>query len=259
MKEFAIRDMQFRVESITHYTDTLFLLTLTPTEEHNLPLPSVHPGQFVQVLVPDCKGVFLRRPISIYRATERQISLLVQKVGKGTERLSRVCPGDTMMILMPLGKGFSDPAGTHPLLVGGGVGIAPLLMQGERLRHQGLTPTYLLGARSAHLFADLEPFRTTGELCITTEDGSMGERGYVTDHSVLRDRVFTDVYTCGPTPMMKAVVHWAKANAVRCSVSLENLMGCGVGVCLCCVEPTVSGHRAVCTDGPVFDMNDLLW
>lgn len=259
MTKFPIQDIEFCVESLTHYNDKLFLLSLTPADTAILPLPVTRPGQFVQILVPDCNGVFLRRPISIYRSTETHLYLLIQKVGRGTERLSEARVGDRMKVLMPLGNGFDAPKGNRPLLIGGGVGIAPLLMQGEWLQSQGIQPTYLLGARSAHLFGDLKPFENSGTLFITTEDASMGEKGYVTNHSVLSQESFTDLYTCGPTPMMKAVVTWAKAHDVRCQVSLENLMGCGVGVCLCCVEPTVSGHKAVCTDGPVFDMNELLW
>lgn len=259
MNEYPIQDIEFRVEELAHFNDALFLLSLTPFDTAALPLPTVLPGQFVQILIPDCSEVFLRRPISIYRSTASHLYLLIQRVGKGTERLSRVRVGETMRILMPLGNGFGHPVGKRPLLVGGGVGIAPLLMQGEWLSSRGLEPTYLLGARSARLFGDLEPFRSSGRLFTTTEDASMGERGYVTDHTILTSETFTDIYTCGPTPMMKAVVRWAKEHHVRCQVSLENLMGCGMGVCLCCVEPTVTGHRTVCTEGPVFDMNDLLW
>lgn len=259
MKKFPIQDIEFSVKSLTHYNDKLFLLILTPKDEAMAALPPVCPGQFVQVLVPDCKGVFLRRPISIYKSTGRELQLLIQKVGKGTERLAEVRMGESVQILMPLGKGFAAPQGDKPLLVGGGVGIAPLLMQGEWLKSQGMEPTYLLGARSADLFGDLTPFSNSGRLCTTTEDASMGERGYVIDHSILRQESFTDIYTCGPTPMMKAVVKWARERGVRCQVSLENMMACGMGVCLCCVEPTVGGNRAVCTDGPVFDMNELLW
>ena len=150
-------------------------------------------------------------------------------------------------------------ADTKVLLVGGGVGTAPMLYLGEALLKQGCKPTFLLGARSKNDLLQLEQFEALGDVYTTTEDGSMGEKGYVTMHSVLKAQKFDMIYTCGPKPMMMAVAKYAKAEGIECEVSLENTMACGVGACLCCVEKTDEGHVCVCKEGPVFNIKKLLW
>ena len=184
----------------------------------------------------------------------------MQVVGDGTRKLAGLHVGDRLNAVMPLGKGFSvPPAGTRALLVGGGVGTAPMLMLGEELRAAGTEPTFLLGARSERDLLELDLFGKLGEVLTTTEDGSKGERGYVTMHSALRERTFDRIYCCGPKPMMVSVARYAKSRGIGCEVSLENMMACGVGACLCCVENTVEGNVCVCKEGPVFDINKLLW
>ena len=136
---------------------------------------------------------------------------------------------------------------------------APMLYLGEALLKMGCKPTFLLGARSKNDLLQLEQFEQFGDVYTTTEDGSMGEKGYVTMHSVLKDNKFDMIYTCGPKPMMVAVAKYAKANNIECEVSLENTMACGVGACLCCVEKTDEGHVCVCKEGPVFNIKKLLW
>jgi len=120
--------------------------------------------------------------------------------------------------------------------VGGGVGVAPLLFLGEEMRAANVEPVFLLGARTADDLLLLDEFRKRGRVLVTTEDGSMGERGFVTNHSVLQQETFDKILTCGPTPMMKAVARYAHAKDIDCQASLENLMACGLGACLCCVE-----------------------
>ena len=148
----------------------------------------------------------------------------------------------------------------HPstLLVGGGVGVAPLLYLGAELNAQGCEVTFLLGGRSAKDVLELDLFNKYGRVCVTTEDGTMGEKGFVTNHSVLAES-FDKIFTCGPTPMMKAVACYAKEKAINCEASLENMMACGLGACLCCVEKTTEGNLCVCKDGPVFPISKLLW
>ena len=162
---------------------------------------------------------------------------------------------------MPLGNGFSMPENpqTKVLLIGGGVGTAPLLYLGEALLKKGCKPTFLLGARSKNDLLQLELFEALGNVYTTTEDGSYGEKGYVTMHSVLKENKFDLICTCGPKPMMMAVARYAAANGIECEVSLENTMACGVGACLCCVENTREGHVCVCKEGPVFNIKKLLW
>ena len=207
-------------------------------------------------------SVVLRRPISVFDVdfSSQQLSLLIQKVGDGTVALSQLKAGEVVNLLLPLGNGFTIPSesGKRLLLVGGGVGIAPLLYLGRVLRDGGHEVNFLLGFRSTREMIDLKPYEAIGEVFVTTEDGSAGERGFVTNHSVL-DQKADFIYTCGPTPMMKAVAAYAKKASVACEVSLENKMACGLGACLCCVTDTVDGHKCVCSEGPVFNINQLKW
>ena len=221
------------------------------------------PGQFAQLRVDGSKETFLRRPISInfVDTQKNEIWFLVQLVGSGSRALGRLQEGDLLNALLPLGNGFSMPTSAEKkhLLVGGGVGTAPLLYMGAQMNLLGFRPTFLLGARTADMLLQLEDFKRVGDVYVTTEDGTMGEKGFVTQHSVLFKERFDRISVCGPSPMMKAVARFAKQNGVACEVSLENMMACGLGACLCCVEKTVKGNVCVCTEGPVFDVNELTW
>ena len=144
------------------------------------------------------------------------------------------------------------------LLIGGGVGIAPLLHLGMQLKENGANVTYLLGAKSKNNIVELDMYGRYGNVAISTEDGSMGESGFVTQNSVINAH-YDRIYACGPLPMMKAVANMANGKNVDCYVSLDNKMACGLGACLCCVQDTKDGHKCVCTEGPVFNVNDLKW
>ena len=236
-----------------------FLLRLTSPH----PLPTMHPGQFVEVLVVDSPSTFLRRPISInyFDSANNEIWLLVAAIGEGTRAIVRKQAGETLNCLFPLGNGFTTDiqSDSNVLLIGGGVGVAPIYFLGRRLVENGVKPTFLLGARTASDLLERSHFEDTGRVFVTTEDGSDGQRGFVTNHSILSEKSFDIIYTCGPSPMMKAVATYARNNNIRCEVSLENMMACGLGACLCCVEKTVEGNLCVCKDGPVFDTRMLLW
>lgn len=248
-------------------------LTITavefPSEGHVLlkltdgqPLGDIRAGQFVEIRVDGSADTFLRRPISVnYVDKDRnELHLLIHVVGEGTRHLSLLHVGDTLNVLFPLGNGFTQGrAGEKVLLVGGGVGIAPLLEYGHQLKEQGAEPIFLLGGRSKDNLMMLDRYEALGSVFITTEDGSMGERGFVTQHSMLSQPTFDRISVCGPKPMMMAVARYAKANNIRCEVSLENMMACGLGACLCCVEKTVKGNVCVCKEGPVFDVEQLEW
>ena len=228
------------------------------------PLPEMVPGQFVQIRVDGSPQTFLRRPISINYVDKKtnELWLLVQMIGEGTKRMAEYQPGDTMNVMLPLGNGFSlltFNSSLFTLLIGGGVGTAPMLYLGETLKSIGFEPEFLLGARSKEDVMQLADFEKIGAVHITTEDGSMGENGFVINHSVLRERKIDMIYTCGPKPMMVAVAKYAKESGIPCEVSLENMMACGIGACLCCVENTVKGNVCVCTEGPVFNINQLTW
>lgn len=227
------------------------------------PLPEMLPGQFAQLQIEGSTHTFLRRPISIHFVDrqQNQVWFLVQTVGEGTRQLARMQAGDRLNVILPLGNGFTMPAdaSARVLLVGGGVGVAPLLYMGAEMKRKGVEPTFLLGARSAGDLLQLDKFRALGRVFVTTEDGSMGEKGFVTQHSLLQQEKFTQISVCGPKPMMVAVARYAKSAGIPCEVSLENMMACGLGACLCCVEDTEMGNVCVCKEGPVFDIKKLKW
>lgn len=256
MKKYIL---DLKVVSVDFLSDKHVLLKLTDEN----PLPEMVPGQFVEVKVENSPTTMLRRPISInFVDRERnELWLLVAMIGDGTRQLGKLKVGDTLNCVLPLGNGFSMPknAGDKYLLVGGGVGVAPLLYFGQGIKDAGAEPIFLLGARKATDLLELDEFAKVGRVCITTEDGSAGEQGFVTNHSVLQNEQFDMICTCGPKPMMLNVARYAKKAGVECEVSLENKMACGVGACLCCVEKTVKGNQCVCKDGPVLNIKNLLW
>lgn len=256
MKKF-LKD--FSVIKSVRLSSDYGLLGLSPSDGSNL--PEMSPGQFVEVTAPPEAGVMLRRPISIHDVDRGNnlLWLLVRNAGKGTAAIVSLQPGDTVNILLPLGNGFTSPdKSDKPLLIGGGVGVAPLLYFGKEMLRNGITPSFLLGAKSKSDLLRIDSFDKVGSTYITTEDGSEGEKGFVTNHSALNDE-WTKIYCCGPGPMMKAVAHIARQRDIDCEVSLENMMACGLGACLCCVENTVKGNVCVCSEGPVFNINQLLW
>lgn len=252
--------IDLQVVSVEALGERFVLLKCT---DPNAPLPPMMPGQFAQLRVDGSKETFLRRPISINFVDTKlnQIWFLVQLVGAGSRALGRLKEGDTLNALLPLGNGFSMPVSAEKkhLLVGGGVGTAPLLYLGAQMNLMGMRPTFLLGARTKDMLLQMEDFQRVGDVYVTTEDGSAGEKGFVTQHSILFKQRFDRISVCGPSPMMNAVAKFARANSVPCEVSLENMMACGLGACLCCVEKTVKGNVCVCTEGPVFDINELTW
>ncbi len=249
----------FLVQATEQLSDRHWLIRLRSSSA----LPEMHPGQFVQVHIEDSPTTYLRRPISINMVDygRNEILLLVATIGEGTRHLVRKKPGEKVNCLLPLGNSFTMPRSTDEcfLLVGGGVGIAPMLFLGKRLVEMGVRPSFLLGARTADELLEKDMFSELGDLYLTTEDGSEGEKGYVTNHSILKEKRFDRIATCGPKPMMMSVARYAKQNDIECEVSLENDMACGLGACLCCVEDTTDGHICVCTEGPVLNIKKLLW
>ena len=252
--------LDLRFTSVEQLSERYLLLTATNPAG---PLPEMNPGQFAQLRIDESKETFLRRPISLHRVDyeRNEVSFLIQKVGKGTASLWQKRPGSTLNAILPLGKGFTMPSSPEQkfLLVGGGVGIAPLLFMGEAMQKMGAKPTFLLGARSKSDLLRLDAYRACGTVYVTTEDGSEGEKGFVTQHSVLRREKFDSIAVCGPKPMMMAMASYAKQTGTPCEVSLENMMACGLGACLCCIEETKDGNVCVCKEGPVFDIDKLKW
>ena len=229
MKKYLL---DLTVKAVERIHERYVLIRLTDGK----PLPEMVPGQFVEVRVDGSPSTFLRRPISINFVDREQneLWLLVATVGDGTRKLADLKAGD-------------------------GVGVAPLLYMGAEMQDKGIEPTFLLGARTAKDLLLLDIFKRYGRVFVTTEDGCEGEKGFVTNHSILQSEQFDRISTCGPTPMMKAVARFAKEKGIECEASLENLMACGLGACLCCVEKTTEGNLCVCKDGPVFNIKKLLW
>ncbi|MDR2926950.1 MAG: dihydroorotate dehydrogenase electron transfer subunit [Cytophagaceae bacterium] len=250
----------FTLVNNAKYAADVSVLTL----QNDSDLPQIAAGQFVEVRVDNTPGVMLRRPISIHDVnySKNQIKLMVQNVGKGTDALCRLAVGATLNVLYPLGAEFPVPEqGKQPLLIGGGCGVAPLLYLGRCFLNNGITPCFLLGFRSMSTLIETKTYSELGEVMITTEDGSVGHKGYVVNHPVMCSETpnFDTIYTCGPEIMMKAVAKYAEQHGMECYASLENRMACGIGACLCCVAPTVEGNKCTCVEGPVFNSKYLQW
>ncbi|MCX7862687.1 MAG: dihydroorotate dehydrogenase electron transfer subunit [Bacteroidales bacterium] len=226
------------------------------------PLQHIIAGQFVQILVPNNSTVFLRRPFSIHDITnDEHLRILIQIVGKATFSLSQLSENQTLNIIYPLGKGFHfNHLKNNALLIGGGCGVAPLLLLARQISKLGIHPDIIIGTKSVTDLIEIDEYKKYGEVYITTEDGSVGTKGYVTQHQIFNNlQKYEQIYACGPEAMMKAVSKKASEHNVPCQVSLENTMACGIGACLCCITPTIKGNLCVCTEGPVFNSNELLW
>jgi len=248
----------FKVKEYRWLNETGYLLTLYSDQV----IEPVLPGNFAEIKVPDAPGVFLRRPISVFDVDyeNRLLTFYIKVVGKGTKKLGELNPGTTVNILYPLGNSFTINGSKNALIIGGGSGIAPFILLARELQKKKVNITFLFGARSKNEIVLTEEFAKYGQVLTTTEDGTLGEKGLVTQHTVFSNiSNFDKIYTCGPDPMMKAVANIAGNNQTDCEVSLENMMACGIGACLCCVTKTTSGNKCVCTDGPVFNSKELAW
>ena len=250
--------IETRIDESIRLSDMYTLLKLSPPTGRTF--VGTRPGQFVEVQIPGA-DVLLRRPISVNNIDEQgRLWLLVRKAGRGTSKLVEMKAGESLNIVTPLGNGFTTriQPDSRVLLVGGGVGVAPLLYLGKYLKDSGVAVEFLLGARSKVDLLELSEFEKIAPVYISTDDGTEGEHGLVTTNSVM-SRDWDMVCCCGPAPMMKAVARICRERKIECEVSLENMMACGLGACLCCVEKTVKGNVCVCTEGPVFNIKELTW
>ena len=214
-----------------------------------------HPGQFVNVDIP---GFYLRRPLSVCAWRPGHLTLMYKILGQGTDALSNIAPSETLDVLSGLGNGFSIPEGVStPLVVGGGIGVAPLLALTGALVKAGTKPTVIFGFGSEDEVALVEEIETLGaSVSITTVDGTAGTPGFVTTAMMQADATWDYVYACGPTPMLKAVF---AAAGTPGQYSMEERMACGFGACMGCVLETKEGLQRVCKEGPVFYSEDLPW
>ena len=210
------------------------------------------PGQFVDIALP---GFFLRRPFSVCDWEGERLELIVEQAGQGTQLLRTLKTGTELDLLTGLGNGFDlDRAGREPLLIGGGSGVSPLLGLARRLLERGCAPRVVLGFSSREDLILMDEFFRLGLApTVTTEDGSFGIRGRVTEAMDVPHSFF---YACGPEGMLRAV---CAASPMDGQLSFDARMGCGFGACMGCTEQTAEGPRRVCKDGPVFDKEVLLW
>lgn len=212
------------------------------------------PGQFVNVAI---DGKFLRRPISVCDYDAMTLTLLYDVVGEGTAWLAGRAGGDRLDLLTGLGNGFDITVDCNqPVLLGGGIGVAPLLNLGKTLVKTGKRPVAVLGFnRSEDVVLDTELEEAGIPVFVSTVDGSRGTRGFVTD--AMRENGLTPdyFYACGPLPMLRSLC----ALPIRGELSLESRMGCGFGVCMCCSLETTDGAKRICKEGPVFRKEELIW
>lgn len=238
----------FKIVSNNALTDNVFKMTLFgDTEEITAP------GQFVNIKIDD---LFLRRPISVCDVFGDTLTLVYRIVGKGTEKMSEMCAGEELDILVGLGNGYNlELAGERPLLIGGGVGVPPLLWLAKELKLAGCEPTVVLGFNTASEVFLEDDFKSRGfNTIVTTVDGSYGTKGFVTD--VIGDLDYSYFYTCGPEPMLRAVYSATKTSG---QMSFEERMGCGFGACMGCSCKTITGNKRICKDGPVLTKEDIIW
>ena len=249
----------FKVLGLTWLNDKTFIIDL----EASGALSEIKPGNFAEIEVKNSPKVFLRRPFSVYDAdpVNKTISFFIKVIGEGTRLLGEARKGDIVSMIYPLGNSFSIPDYHNILIVAGGSGVAPFIYYAKQLAPLKKNLTFLFGGRTKEDIVLVDRFREYGQVLFTTEDGSMGEKGLVTQHSLFQkdELPFDHIVTCGPDPMMKAIAKIAAARGIPCEVSLENTMACGFGACLCCIVETVNGNKCVCTEGPVFNIKDLKW
>ena len=222
------------------------------------------PGQFVNVRLHDRMEPLLRRPISLHGIdTEKgTIAFLYLVVGKGTMMMTEMQASQDINLLGPLGRGFSlDFEGNRAVVIGGGIGSAPLYPLIQALREKGKQVVLILGARSKESIVALELYHAIGAECkIATEDGSMGVKGFVTDilEEEFKNGTCDYLYTCGPIPMLHAIESMTEQYGVKGEISTEAHMGCGLGLCLSCSVKGKDGrNRKVCQAGPVFRLGEL--
>jgi dihydroorotate dehydrogenase electron transfer subunit len=224
---------------------------------------SVEPGQFVHLRIATGADFILRRPFSVHRARGDAFEILYQVLGSGTRELAGKARGDVMDAIGPLGRGWEVPENVgHALLVAGGLGAAPLGMLAETLAGRGVAVSVAQGAPTAERLVARDLFESAARrVKIATDDGSAGERGFVTEVSarMMRKDRPDIVCVCGPEAMARTVAAQAAEAGVPCRVSLERLMACGIGACLSCVVTTAHGRKRACVDGPVFDAEEVRW
>ena len=228
-------------------TGSVFRMRLEGAE-----LEAQNPGGFVNIRL---DGLFLRRPISVYDSEPGSLTILYKVVGKGTEQMASMKPGETLDVLTGLGNGYDlSRSGETPVLLGGGVGVPPLYLLAKKLIAEGKKPQAVLGFNTAAEVFGEEEFKALGcGVTVTTADGSYGVKGFVTD---ALPEEYSYFYTCGPEPMLRAVYRATKTSG---QLSFEERMGCGFGACMGCSCKTITGYKRICREGPVLEKEEIIW
>ena len=242
-----MKDTTFTLLSSAPLARDVFRLTLAGDTSE-----IARPGQFVNFRL---DGLYLRRPISVCDCTDGELTVIFKTVGAGTRALAALPPGAPVSALTGLGNGYDlGPAGENPLLIGGGVGVPPLYWLAKELRKEGRRVQAVLGFNTKEDAFLPEEFEALGcEVRVTTADGSLGQKGFVTD-ALPAD--YSYVYTCGPEPMLRSVHRTIHSSG---QFSFEERMGCGFGACMGCSCRTLTGHKRICKDGPVLRKEEILW
>ena len=237
----------FKILSNTPLTSTVYKMVLQGDTS-----AITAPGQFVNIQL---SGRFLRRPISVCDYDGSTLTILYKVVGGGTAQMAAMEEGQALDILTGLGNGYDlSVSGSHPVLLGGGVGVPPLYRLAKDLIAQGKTVSVVLGFNTASEVFYEDEFRAMGcDVTVTTVDGSYGVKGFVTD---ALPESYTYFYPCGPEPMLKAVY---RASATSGQMSFEERMGCGFGACMGCSCKTLTGYKRICKDGPVMRKEEIAW
>ncbi len=242
-----MKDIKLKIEKNIKVGKDIFLMTLTgDTKEIK------NPGEFINITIPN---YYLRRPISVCRYDENHVDILYKVLGRGTKDLSDFKEGMELDVLVGLGNGFDIYKSKKPLLIGGGIGIAPLFGLAEAFNKMGIKPTLVYGARNKDDIVLIDTLKQLCDVYVCTDDGSLGFKGNVIQFLNENNIQFDYYYSCGPLKMLEFL---SKAYSNGC-VSLEARMGCGFGACMGCSIETTKGPQRVCKEGPVFEASEVIY
>ena len=242
-----MKNSVFTITKNAPLTSNVYIMTLKGDTD------GIRCGQFVNIKL---DGLYLRRPISVCDCEGDTLTLIYKVVGRGTEQMSEMLSGEQLDLLTGLGNGYDvSLSGERPLLIGGGVGVPPLYMLCKKLVEDGKHPTVILGFNTSDEVFYADEFASLGaEVRVTTVDGSMGIKGFVTN--AMEGLDYSYFYTCGPEPMLRAVY---KVSVTGGQFSFEERMGCGFGACMGCSCKTITGYKRICKEGPVLEKEEILW
>ena len=212
-----------------------------------------NPGQFINIAL---EGLYLRRPISVCHYEEGQMTIIYKAVGKGTKQMAKMAPGEKLDVLCGLGNGFdvSKAAGKKAAVIGGGVGVPPMYGTARELIKNGVEVTAILGFGTKDMAFYIEEFKKLGaEVMVTTDDGTLGLKGFVTD--ALKQTDCDYYFACGPQPMLRSL----HRTGIEGQLSFEERMGCGFGACMGCTVKVKGGYKRICKDGPILDRDEVIW